>query len=134
MRYRDLRDWLAGGLLLTKFSGTPFFPGPDIAPDTADRYVMLTREGGPGEDVEGLLDGVGYQVMAVGHQRDYDDAEELALLLDQMVRSGGYTRTLSTGLRLINAQRTGSPPSPLEQDEADRFRFTCSYIFTIPTE
>lgn len=128
--YSELKEWLKGGLSDDdKYRDVAFWPGPneENAPD--DRFVMLTRVGGPGHVMEQIFDAVGWQVMCAGTQESFDDAELLALRIDALITSA--TSQDVEGIRLVTTYRQGSPPIPLTVDDANRTRFVCSYIFEV---
>lgn len=129
MKYSDFAAFCSDALVDTPWEGVAFHPGPDDLQAPAGRFVLLTRIGGPGFSMEYLFDQVGYQVTSVGEQEDFEDAEGLALALDQvlvMARSQNYA-----DLRLLQITRQGGAPSPLIVDDADRTRFVCSYIVEV---
>lgn len=105
-------------------------PGPELPPSMPGKCAVLTLTGGPGTVTEeGLFTAVSFQVRAIGEQNDPDSAEQLAWDLDLLLRAVP-TVTLA-GARIMSIVRSGSPPSPLMVDDADRHHFVTSYIATV---
>lgn len=107
-----------------------FYPGPDLPTNTANRYILLTRTGGPGLETEGLIDVTGWQVRVAGSQNDYDDAERVAYDVDAIFLNSGYSQAVD-GVWMVDAYRTGSPPTQLLVDDADRHHFVASYLVSV---
>lgn len=101
------------------------FPGP-VLPDIPNRFVVWTRYGGSGLELEGVLDVKGWQFRAVGKQMDYTSAEEVADAIDIAMISH-YSKKIG-GVWVPEIRRVGGAPSALMEDEADRTHFTCSYL------
>lgn len=100
-------------------------PGPSL-PDVPGRFIVLTRYGGPGEELEGVMDGISWQVRIAGLQGDYDDAEAIADAIDVGLLS---VQTANIGgVHVAGVQRVGGAPNPLLKDDAERTQFICSYI------
>lgn len=129
MRYRDV-EWLVRRALGTEeqpWDGQ-VVPGPFDPDDNPGEYVIVTGYGGPGEDAEGTLDLMTFQVRVVGPQKDYDAAEDQAIAIDKSFLSW-YSARVGTGPWLAGIQRVGGAPNPLLVDNAERWHFVCSYIF-----
>lgn len=103
-----------------------FEPGPDL-PDVPGRFTVLTRYGGPGEDLEGAMDGISWQVRVAGLQGDYNDAEAIADAYDVALLNI-LSSDNPEGVHVAGVQRVGGAPNPLLKDDADRWQFVCSYI------
>ena len=130
MRYRDLRDYLAEATPQDTFGYIEWVAGPDWSVDqSTGQTVVLTRMGGDGMSIEGLFDGVGYQVLVIGEQNDYDSAERLADHIDALLRAT-YTRNIGT-TRVSHTRRIGSPPTAVLVDDAIRTHFVCSYVIDV---
>lgn len=105
-------------------------PGPEM-PDTATRFVVLTKTSGPGFETEMLIDREGWQVRAVGDQNDYDDGESLATAIDVLLVGLSGGGIVVGGKKVISIYRTAGPPTPLLRDDAERHHFVCSYIVSV---
>lgn len=113
-------------------------PGPELPPSMPGKCVVLTLTGGPGTlTEEGAFTAVSFQVRSIGEQNDPDSAEKLAWDLDRLFRAVP-TQTVQVPadpapvlVRLMSVARSGSPPSPLMVDDADRHHFVASYIATV---
>lgn len=124
MRYADLEQVLRALVP----DAPPFFCGPEV-PDVPFRFVMLTPTGGPGLSTEGLLDSHSWQFRSAGEQNDRDDAEAIATALDRAVRN--LETTTVAGVRIVSFQRSGSAPTPLLVDDAERHHYVASYVATV---
>lgn len=130
MLYRDLRDWLKAQTPESTFGYIEWIPGTEWDVDqSVGKTVVLTRTGGDGLGTEGLTDGIGYQVLVIGDQRDYDSAEELAMHIDSLLRSAHSQRI--SGVWVTHIRRVGSPPTASFTDDAIRTHFVCSYIVDV---
>lgn len=121
---RQIMDLAPAGV----YAAVHIYPGPKL-PDDPGRYVMLTRYGGSGLEVDGVFDGKGWQVRVVSKQNDYDSGEALSDWIDDFftnLPSGKVGDLWVTGI-----QRVGGAPSPLMLDDADRTHFVCSYIASV---
>lgn len=125
LKFRAFRDYVRP---LMANPDVYFHPGPDD-PDVSGAFVKLTRVGGAGLEVEGLVDMVEWQVESVGDQNDYDQAEDMADTMDQIVL--GMQGKQIGGTKVISAWRTGSAPAPLLVDDAQRHHFACSYTLRV---
>lgn len=129
MRFSQLALFLTERLP-AKYLGLEFYPGPNMPDETANRFVVLTRTGGPGLTTEDLIDVHGWQFRCVGEQNSYDDAEELAFALDAIVLNHGHSQAVD-GLWMVEFHRPGSPPTQLLVDNADRTHFVASYLASV---
>jgi hypothetical protein len=106
--------------------------GPDLR-DYPNEYVLLTPYGGPGLELDGVLDARSWQVRAVGSQMDDDDdstAEGMADAIDIAFVSH-YSRSVE-GVWVASIQRVGGAPSSLNtNDDANRAHFVCSYTVSV---
>lgn len=123
--FKAIRDYIAPQL---QNEVGVIAPGPDD-PETSGSFIKITRTGGTGLEAEGILDLIEFQFDCVGLQYDYDSAESLALEVDRLVL-GILGRTIG-GVRVVSVWRSGSPPTPLEVDEAQRHHFACSYLWRV---
>ena len=121
--FQRMKDFVAG------LPGVPnnllIEPGPAL-PDVPGRYVVLTPYGGPGLELEGVMDGRSWQVRVVGKQNDYNDAETIADAIDVGILS--VTTGNIGGVHVAGTQRVGGAPNALLKDDAERTHFICSYI------
>jgi hypothetical protein len=129
MRYSQFRDWLVERLP-SRYEGLEFYPGPDLPSDTPNRFVLLSKTGGPGLDAEGLIDVRGWQVRCAGSQNDYDDAERLAETLDAIILNFNQSQQVGDTW-LVSIYRTGGEPTQLTVDNADRTHFVASYLASV---
>ena len=109
-------------------TGYPLSPGSEIH-DNPDKLVFITATGGPGYVTEeGGVDAWSFQARVRGPADQPQVAIVAAQLLDWTVLQGPYPVSVD-GVRVLNCQRLGSPPSALPLDENDkRFEFTANYI------
>lgn len=130
MRYSDVKDFILEGLAPGPYADVFILPGPDDRNAPPGRFLMPTMVGGPGLNTDALFDARSWQILAVGEQNDYSDAESLAFAVDAWFISM-YSRRVN-GIWVTSALRQGGPPTPLPTaDDADRIRFTCTYIFDV---
>jgi hypothetical protein len=135
LTYTSVRDWTLGLLTAALPAGTTlptFLPGPFSDPNMQDvspnELVFLHRSGAGPMTNEKLFDAPIFVVYVIGAQGDFDSAETLALLLDQQyaahdsgVEIGGvYVKTIN---------RAGGGPAVVGWDPAERWHFSCSYVF-----
>lgn len=126
---RLLREWSLGTVAVP--SDFVIKPGPINPDSTPGRLIIVQSYGGPGEDLEGVLDQVSWQVRVIGRQNDYTDAEDVALQIDKSFLEWHSGYMFDGGPWLAGIQRVGGAPSPLLLDDADRTHFGCSYIFSV---
>lgn len=128
MRYSALRDFIVDGLSSNLTYHDPFIlPGPDDEDTPPGRFIMLTLVGGPGFNLDGLFDGRSWQVLTAGEQRQYQDAENFAYAVDTILTQA-WSQSIG-GQWCTGFARQGGPPTPLPAvDDADRTRFTCTYV------
>lgn len=113
----------------TNFQDFLIFPGPEL-PDQPERFVVLTRYGGPGLELDGAFDGVSWQVRCVGTQMNYEDVESVADAIDIALISQHSQQVGNVWVPSV--QRVGGPPSAIPtQDDADRVHFVCSYTVSV---
>lgn len=121
---RQIMDLAPAGI----YEKVHIYPGPNL-PDDPGRFVVLTRYGGAGLEVDGVLDARGWQVRVASKQNDYDSGEVLADWIDDFftaLPSGKVGDLWVTGI-----QRVGGAPSALMTDDADRTHFVCSYMASV---
>ena len=104
------------------------YPGPDL-PDIPGKFVVLTRYGGPGLEMEGVFDARSWQVRSVGNQLDYESSETIADAIDIAFLSH-FSRKIGD-IWVPSIQRVGGAPAPLPVDDADRTHFVCSYVVSV---
>lgn len=129
MKYSVLRDYLIAHLP-ARWEGLEFYPGPNLPANTANRFVLLTRTGGPGLETDGLIDVQGWQFRVASEQNNYDDGEDLAFDLDAIALNSGYSRSVG-GVWMVDLYRAGSPPTMLLVDDAERTHFVASYLASV---
>lgn len=121
--YSQMKAWAIANV--PGLNGFTHYPGPEL-PDDPGKIVVWTRYGGPGEELEGVMDGISWQARVIGGQGDYESAESAADALDVALLSVG-TQTVG-GTRVSGVRRVGGAPNPLMVDDADRTHMVCSYI------
>ena len=126
-----LREWLTPKLE----SGAKVISGR--LPDQPNRVISLQMQGGPGLSMDGLFDILTFQVLCRGGEDNFDDAEGIALEVDNILI--GRTQHLVENFEISNPSgsdsvyvsgigRTGGPPQQLPIiDSVSRFVFTCTY-------
>lgn len=107
----------------------PIQPGPKL-PAIPGSFVLVSPYGGPGEDLEGLLDQRSWQIRVVGEQNDYTGAESAANAIDLAYLSH-LSHEKIAGQKVTSITRVGGPPAVLQVDDADRVHFVCSYTFSV---
>jgi len=126
MRAQDVEDIIKLGLEGTDWERVAFLHGQDDSNAPPGRFVLITRLAGAGLSVEGLFDRPGWQITAVGEQYDYADSESMADQIDAIMLNARGQQV--NDLYLLQIDRQGGSPAPLQVDDADRTRFVCSYI------
>lgn len=136
---RAIIDWLTDlgiGEGLTVDLEAPIYAGPYL-PETPDVIAVVTTIGGVGEDMEGLRDTPGFQLLIRGRQdaESVDDtAEQLALRADRLIRFASLP-ALVADTWLLPVSRSGGRPVLLPQeDDGDRITFTCTYLTPVLEE
>lgn len=127
-KFSQMKAWLKQVLDGTPFSEFTVEPGPMLA-DTPGPYVLATLYGGPGEDVDGAMDDVSWQIRVVGPQNDYETAEDAAEMIDLAML--GHHSSHIAGVWVSGIRRVGGAPAPLMRDEAERTHFVCSYVASV---
>ena len=114
------------------YNDTLIYLGPDLR-DYGGTYVLLTPYGGPGLDLEGVIDQRGWQVRCVGSQMDDNDestAEGIADAIDIAFISQ-HSQSIQ-GSWVVGVQRVGGAPASLNtNDDANRTHFVCSYTVSV---
>lgn len=113
---------------------------PDVAwelgttePQSPGPFVQFIASNGTGLDTDWVTDIRGLDIVVAGQQNSYAHAEELAMFVDKHLLGSGGSRSMS-GKRLVDLSRFGSAPYNSEQDDADRYRFTASYLYEVDSE
>lgn len=119
-----MKGW--AGANVPALNGFRHYPGPDL-PDEGGKYVLWTRYGGPGEDLEGVIDDIAWQARVVGAPNNYGSAETAADALDVALLSL-FSQNVA-GTWLTRVARVGGAPAALMVDDGDRTHMVCSYIF-----
>lgn len=131
--YRILEAYLATYLTGIGYDPLPVIdPGPGPNRDALDlspaSLVLLTIGPGAGLSSEGVFDRPSVQVRAIGEQNDYDSAEKLAFDCDTGLLLIDHSQSVG-GRWFTSFNRFGGNPALLLKDDADRYHFTCSYIY-----
>lgn len=112
----------------TEAKGWKVYPGPQ-PPEIPSSFIMATPYGGPGTEVDGIIDGRSWQIRCVGHQNIYTDVENVANAIDIAFLSW-YSQDVD-GVWVSSIQRVGGAPAPLLVDNAERVHFVCSYVLSV---
>lgn len=102
------------------------YPGPDLPHEDAGKCLVLTLVGGPGYQMEHMADVRNWQVRTIGEQNDYNSAEALAYLVDR-----AFEAREDRAHHVLMITRSGSPPTPLLVDDAERWHFVATYSSTV---
>lgn len=138
MRYSDVQQFVAAQLTAVfEYGVNPSKPLPVFSPGPAadqivqkagpNALVFLTVGGGSAQGTEGLFDKPFIAVRAIGKQMDYDSAECLASDVDAILLSVSGN-SLVGNANVLYVVRSGGGPLLLQQDAANRYHFSCSYI------
>lgn len=123
---------VADFLVAQGFNGRASYDGK--IPDMPDNTVIVTRNGGPGESLDGYVDTVSFQLRTIGPQRDAIAAETTAWDLDFML-CPPPPESLRAGLigtqQVVKVTRQGSPPTRDRTDTASRTHLVCSYLLSV---
>lgn len=139
-----LCDWLRPQIT----TGARVIPGK--LSDTPNRVISIVMATGPGLGMEGLFDVVTFQVSCRGGENNLDDAETMALEVDDILTGRSLGNLYKSENFMINVEptdgvvdvgvyvsqmgRTGGRPSQLTLvDSQSRFTFTCNYFAHIST-
>jgi hypothetical protein len=99
----------------------------DQMPDTG-RVIFITMQPGPGLELEGLLDNPAFNIQCRGAERDYEDAEAIALEVDSIILEYGHLGFEMSDVVVQMMDRTGGAPQQINiADRASRFAFSCNY-------
>lgn len=112
----------------TEAAGWKVYPGPQL-PSIPTSFILATPYGGPGEELEGVLDGRSWQIRSIGSQNIYTDVEAVANLIDIAFLSWHSQKVGDVWVSSI--QRVGGAPAALMVDEAERVHFACSYVLSV---
>lgn len=126
--YARVKAWTREVLDATGYSDVPVYPGPDL-PDIPGSFVVWTRYGGTGMELDGAMDNVSWQNRCIGKQGDYESAEGLADAIDIAILSHNSSRV--GGVWVSDMGRVAGPPNALETDESERTHFVCSYSVSV---
>lgn len=117
-------------------SGAQVVPGR--LPDMPNRVIGLIPIQGPGLVMESLFDVVAFQVQCRGAENNIEDAEAIALDLDNVILNAPDNFMIGSdldGAWCNEIGRTGGAPSmqsPLP-DSRSRFIFVCTYYAKVST-
>lgn len=131
-----LREWLTPKLQ----SGAKVIGGR--FPDMPNRIVSVQLQSGPGLDLDGIFDTQLFQISCRGAENNLDDAEAIALDVDNVII--GRTQHPVVNFEMHDGEassvyvsgmgRTGGPPQQLPILDADsRYIFTCTYFISAST-
>lgn len=103
--------------------------GPDIPPDPGTMLVC-TWLPGAGLSTEGALSNPGLQVRTIGPQGNKDAARELATRVDVELVLRDAWPSMIGGRYVIVVGRAGGEPALDRYDQAGRYHYVCTYLFT----
>lgn len=126
--YARIKAWTREVLDNLGYDDVMIYPGPEL-PDIPNRYVVWSRYGGPGMELDGAMDAKSWQMRVVGKQDDYESAEEVADAIDIAMLS--HVSSHVGGVWVSNVQRAGGAPAVQLVDDSDRTHFVCSYIVSV---
>lgn len=92
-----------------------------------DQVGVVTPVGGPGLTLEGAGELSGFQVKLTGREFQHDLIRRSAYEIDTALLFGDYGTDL-WGTRVQYVDRTGEPPSALQEDNLDRVAYVCTYL------
>jgi hypothetical protein len=100
--------------------------------DMDDRRILATITGGPGMANDGASEQATFQLRTRGGQNNYDDAETIALDVDDRIKFAPFPMKID-GCTFQNVRRLGSQPTPLggTPDDGDRYELVANYIATV---
>lgn len=131
--FKILKDYQTTWLTNLGYDPLPIIdPGPGSDNDALDLspacLVLLTIGPGAGLSTEGVFDRPSVQARCVGEQSDYYSAEKLAFDVDAGFNAVSGSRSIG-GRWFTSIVRSGGGPALLLRDDADRYHFTCTYIY-----
>lgn len=107
----------------------------DVLPPTG-RIIFVRLISGPGYDLEGIQDNIGFSVEVRGADRNPFDAEQIAWDVDAAILHNGTSPyEFSDGTYIYFVGRLGGTPASLPvPDGSGRYVFTCNYYVTVATD
>ena len=131
--FQILKDYQTAWLTNLGYDPLPIIdPGPGPDRDALDlspaSLLLLTIGPGAGLSTEGAFDRPSVQVRAIGEQSDYASAEKLAFDVDTGFVLLDHSQSVG-GRWFLSMVRSGGGPALLLKDDADRYHFTCNYIY-----
>lgn len=132
MKFSDVQTLLTTGLTALNYNPVPpIDPGPWSIAILQKKYpqsfIFCTVGGGAGLTTEELFDRVFISIHAYGNQFDYAGAEKLAQDIDKILLGVDRVQTVGT-TRTLYIVRTGAGPDLTDYDDANRYRFSCTYL------
>lgn len=133
----DVQDYLSLYLSSIGYSPVPLMdsgPASDamLQKRSPHGLVFVTVGAGGGLTSEGYFDRPFIIVRSIGKQNDPDGAERQALDIDIAFLSVDSNRQIGNA-KVLYITRAGGRPSLLEQDNAERYHWQCTYITETPT-
>lgn len=115
---------------------------PGRLPGMPNRVIGITKSPGPGLEMDGLFDVIGFVITCRGAENNLDDAENIAGEVDDILI--GRHPTISTANFLIGSGansvfvngfgRTGGEPTQMSMPDTEaRWSFTCNYYGYVST-
>lgn len=138
---KRIADWLKPQLS----SGIQVVSGR--LPEVPNRVVGIQMVPSPGLEMDGLFDAINFQATSRGGENNLDDAESIALQVDNIMTGRGSNGPLSTenllikknvadtGIYVSQMGRLAGRPTQLDiPDPVSRFTFTCVYFMQVATD
>lgn len=123
-----VRDWLQPQVP----TGVTVVTG-NRTPDGPDRIVKIAMMPGAGLAHEGIFDQPAISTQCRGAQNNYEDAEYIALSVDDVFLQAGHPLSMGS-VWVSSITRLSGAPAELEQaDSQERTRFTADYVLMAST-
>ena len=110
---------------------------PGRVPQTPNRVIGVQMQGGPGLVFEATYDVVTFQITCRGAENNLDDAERIALEVDNVILNAPANFEIGVDGNSVNCNdlgRTGGSPAQLPMsDPNSRWVFTCNYYGSFST-
>jgi hypothetical protein len=99
-------------------------------PDTPDRLLFVTPQGGAGETKERVFQRDAVQIRCRGSRGNPADAMALADRVDRALMDVSYPLSIG-GRHVVSVQWAGGPPALSGRDEVFRSIASCTYVLEI---
>ena len=123
-------EWIGSGA-----SGVGGAPGVGGLPPMPDRVAVVVPTGGMSMTFEGVMDRPEFLLYIRGPQGDASAAFAMAYAADALILSATKSVTLTDGTYLLDVQRTGGRPAPVDFGmDGDRTTLSATYQTEINDE